>query len=594
MAEKSKLELIVNRIIPGAGNVKTSPYESRPWVKHYPNGMLTDIDEFEFQNLVQLFQTRAKEYGDKDAFRLCLPDGDVGGLSYAELDQYSTQLAAYFHYQLDFGPGDRVAIKMPNCLAYPVVVLAIWKAGGVVVNMNPLLTTTELNAILKDSDARALVVLSQFRDKLEQATEGTSVRNVFEANLADFLSTWNKVKIKAYERFVERLPETLVSTKSLESAVEDGAALVQEHGDVAADIGGVSKLEDLAVLQYTGGTTGASKGAMLCQRNLLANIAQGSELLGQRHIEMRSMLMALPLYHIYAFGLMLGGMAWGSTSVLIPNPRPISNLRAAFEGYQFDFFAGVNTLFIKLMEQDWFVSNPCSDIRIVFAGGAALQDSVATTWVKVVGSEINQGYGLTECSPGVLANIPSEAVKRGTVGVPLPGTDVCLIDENGAEVPVGERGQLMVKGPQVMQGYWQQPEATAAVLNDGWLATGDIAIMDDDGFFRIVDRIDDMILVSGFNVYPNEVEAVVVKHPDVIDAGVVGIEDDDTGETVLVFVVPRTRQLTADSVRAFARQHLAAYKVPTQVILCPELPLSNVGKILRRELRVWVDEGRFQ
>lgn len=566
-------------------------YESRPWVSQYPNEMHADISVDTEQNLLSLLNNRCKEYGDKDAFRLCLPNGDVGGLTFAELDKYSSQLANYFHYELDFGPGDRVAINLPNCLAYPVVTMAIWKAGCVVVNMNPLLTESELNVVLKDSQASALIIFSQFRGKLDSAILDTDVRHVFEADVADFLPTLQKLKIRAYSAITGANSKSSIDTTPLTAAVDAGEKLRKTKGSISSDVGGLARQDELAVLQYTGGTSGASKGAMLSHGNLLANLAQGTELLGQRHVGIRAMLMALPIYHIYAFGLMLGGIAWGSTGVLIPNPRPVSVLKIAFESYKFDLFAGVNTLFVKLMEEEWFVRNPCSDIRIVFAGGAALQDSVAQTWMKVVGSEIHQGYGLSECSPGVTANIPTAKIKRGTVGVPLPGTEVRLVDEHNEDVPVGERGELLVRGPQVMQAYWQAPEATAKVMSeDGWFATGDVAVMDSEGFFEIVDRIDDMILVSGFNVYPNEIEQIIAKHPDVVDVGVVGIADDNTGNAVWAFVVPRTDQLHEDAVRAHARQHLTNYKVPSKIVFCEELPLSNVGKVLRRKLRLLAEQ----
>ncbi|MDD9894102.1 MAG: AMP-binding protein, partial [Gammaproteobacteria bacterium] len=337
-----------------------------------------------------------------------------------------------------------------------------------------------------------------------------------------------------------------------------------------------------------------SKGAELTHRNLLTNVRQALAMLdAMPDADLRCFLHALPLYHSFSFMLLVGGLSLGANNVLVPSPRPINNLRSAFELFEFDAMGGVNTLFVKLLEQDWFIQNPPSDLRVAIAGGAALHDTVARTWMKVVGVELLQGYGLTETSPVVAVNAPGLHVRRGFVGLPVPGTEIDIVDESGDTVPVGEQGELRVKGPQVMRGYWRQPDGTRQVLKDGWLSTGDIAEMDERGFLRIVDRLKDLILVSGFNVFPNEVESVISKHQDVVDVGVIGVPDQDTGEAVWAFVVPRTRDLNNDAIVAWCRQHLTNYKVPVRVEMVAELPTSTVGKVLRRELKQWVLQGRY-
>ncbi|MCC7243188.1 MAG: AMP-binding protein, partial [Acidobacteria bacterium] len=475
---------------------------------------------------------------------------------------------------------------MPNCLAYPIVVFGALKAGLVMVNTNPLYTVPEVIHQSVDSGAVGLVTIDVFARTVADALPRIPVRTVVVVSIADLLPPVKRVLVHLVQKYVQKmLPPITFPHITFRRALAAGAVRMADGADPRVYQQALTH-DTVAALQFTGGTTGVAKGAMLTHGNLLANIEQclqawrpwlttGEEV----------MLTALPLYHIFAFtaNLMLFFVT-GGRDVLIPSPRPLANLRKVLETEPITWFTGVNTLFAGLMHEPWFLERGAWTFKGSVAGGMALVPAVGERWEQVTGTPIFQGYGLTETSPVVTLN-PFHRVKRGSIGVPLPGTDVRIVDPEGRDVPTGEPGELIVRGPQVMPGYWQRPDETARAIRDGWLYTGDVARMDEDGYFFIVDRKKDMILVSGFNVYPNEVEAVIASHPGVKDCAVVGVPDEDTGEWVVAYVVRQDPGLTAEAIRAFCRQSLTNYKVPKLVIFREDLPKSPIGKVLRRDLR---------
>jgi long-chain acyl-CoA synthetase len=476
---------------------------------------------------------------------------------------------------------------MPNCLSFPVAAFGVLKAGCILVNVNPLYTADEMAKQVEDAEPHALIIVDMFADKIPAATAGHPVPNVIVTRVAEFFPAmprgivglvqkhWDK-SVKPIETAHIRLPEALSAGRG---------HIAQDHVEVDAYHQPVTG-GDIAVLQYTGGTTGVSKGAMLTHANLLVNMEQVMELLvGDLDKGGEVALTALPMYHIFAFNVNLLGFWWlGARNVLIPNPRPLSNLKRAFENYRITWMSGVNTLFNGLTNETWFTDTPPRHLKFASAGGMALQSSVAERWARITGSPVIQGYGLTETSP-VLTFEPLGKARPGSIGVPVPGTEIACIGDDGQPVPQGEAGEIAARGPQVMKGYWKKPEETGKVMLGDWFLTGDIGVMDPDGYIRIVDRKKDMVVVSGFNVYPNEVEDVLAAHPGVIEAAVIGVPDDASGEAVKAFVVKSDPGLTEADIRAYAKEHLTAYKVPKRVEFRDELPKSNVGKILRKDLR---------
>jgi len=475
---------------------------------------------------------------------------------------------------------------MPNCLAYPVVVFGTLKAGLVMANTNPLYTTSEMVHQFTDSGATALVVIDLFANKVAEVLPRTSIRTVIVVGLADLLPPIKKFLIGAVQKYVKKMvPPITFAHVTFSRAIAQGAARIASGADARLYAQSL-RHDTIAALQYTGGTTGVAKGAILTHGNLLANTAQGLEMWRPfLRVGQEVMLTALPLYHIFAFtaNLMIFYMA-GGRNVLAPSPRPLSNLKVIMLREPITWFTGVNTLFAGLMHEPWFTAREGWQLRGSVAGGMALVPVIGDRWEAMTKTPIYQGYGLTETSPVATLN-PFNRPKRDAIGVPVPGTDVRLVDNDGHDVPSGAPGELWVKGPQVMQGYWQRPDETARALRDGWVATGDIARMDDDGYLYIVDRKKDMILVSGFNVYPNEVEAVIAQHPAVTDAAVVGVPDDECGEIVVAFVTKKDQALTEAAVRDHCKQSLTKYKVPRLVLFKADLPKSNVGKVLRKDLR---------
>ena len=528
----------------------------------------------------------AATYASQTAFTLGLPNGSQGGLTYAEVDRLSDQFAVYLREVAGLKAGDRIAIQMPNCLAYPVAVFGTLKAGLIMVNTNPLYTTAEMVHQFADSGATGLIAIDLFAPKVAEVLAKTSIKTVVVVSIADLLAPLKRLLIRAVQKYVKKmLPPVTFAHTAFPRALAAGADRIAAGADPRLYAKSLDH-NSIAALQYTGGTTGVAKGAVLSHGNLVANTMQSLEMwkpflrLGDE-----VMLTALPLYHIFAFtaNLMIFFVA-GGRNVLVPSPRPLSNLKVVMTTEPITWFTGVNTLFAGLMHEAWFKNQPSWQLRGSVAGGMALVPVIGDRWEAMTRTPIYQGYGLTETSPVATLN-PFQRPKRGAIGVPVPGTDVRFVDADGNDRPFGEVGELWIKGPQVMQGYWQRPDETAQAIHDGWLATGDIAVMDDEGYIQIVDRKKDMILVSGFNVYPNEVEAAIAEHPGVVDTAVVGVPDDETGEIVVAFVVKKDPALTEDAVRQHCRQTLTNYKVPRMVVFRTDLPKTNVGKVLRKDLR---------
>ena len=500
-------------------------------------------------------------------------------LDYRHLDQLSTDLGCFLHHDLGLQPGDKLAIQLPNLLQYPVVVLAAIKAGVVIVNTNPLYTEKELKHQLVDAEVKAIVVLRGLSATLAKVLPQTAVEHVVVTSVADLHGPLKKLLINTALRFKDR------GVPAIPGAIQFSEALRRGRGKELPRH--LTVPESLAVLQYTGGTTGVSKGAMLNHRNLLSNLNQVRDALGDTLEDGREIIVApLPIYHIFAFMLcMLLGVDIGARVILIPDPRNQPQFIRALKGVRFTFFAGLNTLFNALCRNEDFRKLDFSGLHVTVSGGMALMKDTAERWEAVTGCKVIEGYGLTEASPVVALN-PPRAPRLGTVGLLMPGTHCRLVDSEGNDVPPGAPGELLVKGPQVMKGYWRRPRETAEILDaKGWLHTGDVAVIDEQGYLSIVDRIKDMIVVSGFNVYPNEIEDVISAHPEVVECAAVGVPDEDTVEAVKLFVVSANPALTADDIRQFARQQLTGYKIPRDVAFVEELPKSNVGKVLRKELR---------
>lgn len=564
-------------------------YDARPWLRSYGEGVGAELEALPDRNISELIRRSARQYADKTAFTLCLDNGMHASLNFREVDHLSDQFAAWLRDELGLQPGERVAVQMPNCLSYPVTAFGILKAGLVLVNMNPLYTAREMNQQLRDSGATVLVLIDLFADKLEAGLKDTQVKTVLLAGIGEFFPWLKKALIRLVLRLRRQLPATAQPTLAFAEALKLGARRLGGKPFPELDLDS----DALALLQYTGGTTGVPKGAMLSHGNLLANLAQTQQVAGPTIRKGEDVILtALPLYHIFAFtfNLMTFYMD-GCQNILCPSPRPPSNLRKAFEQFRVTKFSGVNVLFHALCHEDWF-RKAVPPIDMTISGGTALHASVAREWKELVGSELCEGYGLTETSPVVAANQPTGEIILGTIGVPLPGTDVRIVDDEGQPVPPGEPGELAVRGPQVFLGYWNRPDETAKSMRDGWFLTGDVATMDERGYLRIVDRKKDMIDVSGFSVFPNEVEEVLESHPDIAEAGVVGApREEGMGEFVRAYVVSRNPKLTEKEVIAHAREQLTSYKVPKQVIFRSELPKTPVGKILRKDLRETDTDG---
>ncbi|MCE3011346.1 MAG: AMP-binding protein [Proteobacteria bacterium] len=539
-------------------------------------------------SLAHLAKASAHKFGKKPAVTMVLSNGMNGSLNYEQVDSLSDDFAVYLREVLKVPRGTVVAVQMPNCLSYPIAVLGIFKAGLVLVNVNPLYTVPEMIHQLNDSEAQVLVTVNLYRDKAAIMLDKTKIQRVVVASLVDCLPLMPKIISELVIKYWNKqIPADAGPSVSMKAALKEGRARRVELKIKTESYFNDLVSDSMAVLQYTGGTTGISKGAILTHGNILANMRQLFVFLAPRLKEGEEcVLTALPLYHIFAFTVnFMCFYAIGARNLLIPNPRPISHLQRAFENYPVSVLSGVNTLYNALNSEEWFRDTPPSKLKMAVAGGMSLHSKVAEDFKRITGLEIIEGYGLTETSPAVSFN-PFEAPKPGSIGKPVPLTEVRLVDDQGLDVPIGQPGELWIKGPQVMRGYWKNPTETGKVLRDGWFATGDIAVSDSEGYLRIVDRKKDMILVSGFNVYPNEVEDALTQHPAIQEAAVIGIADGPAGEAVKAFVVMREGMVSQpEDLRAHCKGLLVAYKVPKYFEVRSELPKSNVGKILRKELR---------
>ena len=551
----------------------------RPWIKSYPPGTPADVDLGDGATLVSIFETSARRYADRPAFA-CMGHE----LDYAELDRLSAAFAGWLSKDLGLSRGARVAVMLPNLLQYPVALFGILRAGMTVVNVNPLYTPRELKHQLVDSGAEAILILENFAATLEKVVAETPVKHVVVTGIGDLLPFPKRHIVNFVVRRVKKLVPAyaLPGHLRLEQALDRG----RSRGFTPVEV----RQEDLAFLQYTGGTTGVSKGAMLTHRNMVANLRQMHAWIASLVDEGQEVVItALPLYHV--FSLVCNCLLFssvGGLNVLITNPRDIPAFVKELSKLKFTIITGVNTLFNALVQDPGFRQLDFTPLKWAGAGGMALQEAVARRWHEVTGKYIQEGYGLTETSPVVTMQPTAvESIFTGTIGLPIPSTEVVIRDDDGRDLPQGQPGELCVRGPQVMKGYWQRPEATEQVMYpDGFLRTGDIATMDEQGFFRIVDRKKDMILVSGFNVFPNEVEGVIALHPDVVEAACIGVPDEKSTEAVKVFVVKREgAEIDGAGVISWCRENLTAYKVPKHVEFRAELPKTNVGKILRRALR---------
>ncbi len=551
----------------------------RIWLNRYPEGVPADIDADAYPSLIELFTQSCQRFSRQNAF------ANMGyAMTFAELDESSRHFATYLQQTLQLAKGDRVAIMLPNILQYPVALFGILRAGLVVVNVNPLYTPRELEHQLNDSGAKAIVILSNVAHVLTQVIHNTPIQQVILTDLADLLPFPKRLIVNFVVRYIKKM----VPPYHFKRAISFNAALAAGKRQTLQPV--TLQSDDLAFLQYTGGTTGVSKGAMLTHRNIIANVQQISAFFGGKIEEGKEVIITpLPLYHIFCLTVnCIVFMLRGGLNILITNPRDMNGFVKELKKIgRFTCITGVNTLFNGLVHHSEFNKVDFSALKLAVGGGMAVQHAVADKWKEITGTFILEGYGLTETSPVVCVNPIDIDGFTGSIGLPVPSTEISLRDDNNQEVPFGEAGELCVKGPQVMKGYWQRPEETAKTISeDGWLHTGDIATIDAQGFVRIVDRKKDMILVSGFNVYPNEIENVVAKLEGVLEVACIGVPDDKSGEAVKIFVVPKPGvEVTVDAIREHCKKELTGYKLPRHIEFRTELPKSNVGKILRRELR---------
>ena len=560
--------------------------EASFWDGKRAPGVQDTIDLSQYDSVVEVIENSFKRYADRPAFT------SIGyTLTYSQIDEYSAAFAHYLQNHTTLKPGDSIAIQMPNILQYPIAMYGALRAGLRVVNTNPLYTEREMLHQFNDSGAKALLCMDVFAKSVQNVKDQTGIKHIIVTSLADMLPGLKRVLINAAAKHIKKmvpaysLPEAVSFRKCLK--LGQGKGFQATH---------MKNPHDTIVLQYTGGTTGVAKGAELTNRNLVANMLQSAAALGQTTADGKPMkgegqaviVAPLPLYHIYSFTVHLMALfELGDHSILIANPRDTETFIRFMKPWKLTGVVGLNTLFVSLMASPNFKELDFSEMKLTLSGGTALPDATAKRWKELTGSGVSEAYGLTECSPAVTMNPANGLERMGTVGQAMPGTALMCIDDNGDEVAVGERGELCVKGPQVMKGYWNRPEATKDTFTpDGeWLRTGDVAVIDESGFVKIVDRIKDLILVSGFNVYPNEIEDVVAGHPGVENCAVIGVPDEKTGEAAKLFIVASDQNLTAEEVKAFCKDKLTAYKLPRQIEFRDELPMTPVGKILRRELK---------
>jgi long-chain acyl-CoA synthetase len=553
----------------------------RPWLRRYPAGTPSEIDPGRYESIVHVFHTACERFRDRPCF------ANMGGtLSFGDLERLSAEFASFLRLDLGLGKGDRIALQMPNVLQYPVALFGALRAGLVVVNTNPLYKPHEIAHQLRDAGVKAVVVLANFARNLQEAlvevAQAGPPPRVIVTELADLFAAPRRMVVNAVVRHVKRMVPRFAIADAID--FRDALACGRRRG-AHQDVPVTN--EDPAFLQYTGGTTGVPKGAILTHRNIVANMEQASAWMASLFVEGEEIILTpLPLYHVFSLTVnCLLFLKWGGLNVLVTNPRDLPGFIKLLRKQRFTVMTAVSTLLNGLMSQPGFERLHFGGVKLVVAGAMALQRSVGERWRALTRTRLVEGYGLTEASPIVCCNPVDGSDRPGTIGLPFPSTEVRLLGEDGREVGPGQPGELVVKGPQVMKGYWNQPDETAKVLRDGWLWTGDIAQLDEDGFVRIVDRKKDMIVVSGFNVYPNEVEDVVSLHPGVAEVGAIGVPDEKSGEAVKIAVVRRDPAVTAEELIEFCRSRLAGYKVPHHVEFRTELPKTSVGKVLRRALR---------
>lgn len=548
----------------------------KTWLQHYPKGIPADIQLQEYSSIIQVFEEACQKYSKQVAFTNMGVD-----LTFEELHKKVEAFASFYQNELKLKKGDRIAIQMPNLLQFPIAMFAALRAGLIIVNTNPLYTAKEMLHQFKDSEVKAVVIMANFAYLLEQVIGETKIEAVVVTELADLFPFPKSFIVNSVVKYIKKMVPAYQLSRSytFREALEIGARGKSTAVPTVAT--------DVAFLQYTGGTTGVSKGAVLTNSNIIANMLQICAWMTPRLVPGQEICITpLPMYHIFSLTVnCLAFLRYGTQSILITNPRDMPALMKDMKKYKFTLMTGVNTLFNGLLHQEEFKTIDFSSFKLSVAGAMALQKSVSVRWKEVTKSTIVEGYGLTEASPVLCCNPIDGTDKVGTIGLPLPGTEVKLVDDQGNEVPAGEPGELAARGPQVMQGYWKRPDETAKVLRDGWLLTGDVAVVDNEGFFKIVDRKKDMILVSGFNVYPTEVEEAIADHPGVLEVAAIGVPDENSGEVVKAFVVKKDPAVTEADIIAHARKSLTKYKVPRSVEFRTELPKTNVGKILRRALR---------
>jgi long-chain acyl-CoA synthetase len=550
------------------------------WIKSYPKGVPAEIDYTQYRSLVHLLEEAFRKYAERNAY-VCMDKT----MTYGELDEFAKKIGAWLQGK-GLKKGARVALMMPNVLQYPIALAAVLRAGYTVVNVNPLYTPRELEHQLMDSGAEAIIILENFAATLEQVIGKTGIKHVVVASMGDMLGGLKGTIVNFVVRNVKKLVPafSLPNAVPFKQALSEGSALTLKPVELGHD--------DIAFLQYTGGTTGVSKGATLTHRNVIANVLQNEAwiqpvLAKEPRVESLNIICALPLYHIFALTVCcLMGTRLGGMNILIPNPRDIPGFIKEWSKYKVNMFPAVNTLYNGLLNNPDFAKLDFSGLKISNGGGMAVQKAVNDKWLKVTGCSILEGYGLSETSPVATANPADASEFSGTIGLPIPSTEIVILDDTGNPVPLGEPGEIAIRGPQVMAGYWNRSDETAKVMTpDGFFKSGDIGIMDARGYVRIVDRKKDMILVSGFNVYPNEVEGVVAAHPGVLECACIGVPDNNAGEAVKLFVVRKDPTLTAEQLMAYCKEQLTGYKRPKFIEFRDELPKTNVGKILRRALR---------
>lgn len=547
------------------------------WLESYPDGVPHTIDADRYKNIPELLDESAQKFSYVKAYT------NMGkSITFSELDELSKDFASFLINDLRLKQGDKVAIQLPNILQNPIAIHGVLKAGMVVVNTNPLYTPSEMKHQFNDSEAKAVIILANFACNLEKILKETSIEHVIVTELGDLLGGFKKSVVNFVVKHVKRM----VPSYNLPGSISFNEAL--ERGDSQKLEIPIMEPDDVAFLQYTGGTTGVSKGAMLSHRNLIANLLQIEAWLKPANLAAGQVrfIAALPLYHIFALNAhSLFSARIGAENILIANPRDMKGFVKELKKYPYEVITGVNTLFNGLLNTPGFADLDHSRMRVALAGGMALQRSVAEKWEEVTGLKVAEAYGLTETSPGLCINPMEKENRVGTIGLPLPSTEIVLLDDDGNEMPQGEKGELCCKGPQVFSGYWNRDDETQASFINGYFKTGDIATMDPDGYFRIVDRKKEMILVSGFNVYPNEVEDAVASHPKVLEVGAIAVPDSKSTEAVKIYVVKKDPSLTEEEVKAYCKKELTGYKRPKHIEFCTDLPKSNVGKILRRVLK---------